>query len=893
MATLVMTSSWNPGRLRVTYETFAGGMKITKLEGCRTDGSSSYLTNKKSVTFYTVSGYKQTVAISNHVRFNANSSYYDWALTNTIYVHGSGSVTLYIKLPTGSVAWSGATFSGTFTLPAYTGPSVASASAASNATGAITYSGSGSQGTQLIPSLLTASGYTQVNYVTAAGNTWIDTGLKAKSTTRIDCAFQYTSTTTQQRVFGTGVDDASGQLSVHVYINGNGSMAWAYQNTVGNWTSLFTQYDNKVHTIKVDAQNNTVVFDGQSRTMGTTRTNTSTDNIALFGRSNGSNYMTGNIYCCRIYEGGTLVRDFVPAKRNSDSVYGLYDVKNGAFYTGKVNALSGTTSFNSPYVWNVNGNINAMSGTKTGLSQNTAYTCTFTVRDVLGLTASWSQSVTTKGSWTVSYAANGGTSTPASQTKNYNVALTLASAISKNNTTQNGYTVTFDPNTGSVSPTSKTATDTVKWTFSKWKATDGTQYNASASYTANASTTMTAQWTSTISSHGSITTPSASKTAGTSTRKVDFDAATNGGSCSTASLNSTATVTYSSSGWYTATSGGTKRCVNGGSYTPSSSETVHAQWTSSTGSFSAITLPNATHADSSSTRTVSFDATTNGGTCSTASLNSIATVTHPLNGWYTANSGGTKRGTYNQTYTPSAAEKLYAQFGSSTGTFPAITLPAATKANGSTSWTITINANGGTSTIATLTSEATITYSQTGWWTSASGGTNRGNSGATYTPSATEQVYAQFSSSTGTYSSVTFPTAAECIKEGYILLGFSTSSTATTPTYQPGESFTPNQSDIYYAIWQAAIKKIDYKVNGVWKKGIVYIKTDEVWKLSYKQSGDTEDTIETYSNYDDLLTALDRDIVATDITIELVPNGWRQSENVFIKVNGVWKEVIY
>ena len=417
MATLVMTSSgWSPGRLRVTYETFAGGMKITKLEGCRTDGYSSYLTDKKSVTFYTVSGYNQTVAISNHVRFNANSSYYNWALTNTIYVHGSGSVTLYIKLPTGSVAWSGATFSGTFTLPAYTGPSVASASAASNATGAITYSGSGSQGTQLIPSLLTASGYTQVNYVTAAGNTWIDTGLKAKSTTRIDCAFQYTSATTQQRVFGTGVDNVSGQLSVHVYINGNGSMAWAYQNTVGNWTSLFTQYDNKVHTIKVDAQNNTVVFDGQSRSMGTTRTNTSSDNIALFGRSNGSNYMTGNIYCCRIYEGGTLVRDFVPARRNSDSVYGLYDVKNNAFYTGKVSALSGTTSFNSPYVWNVNGNINAMSGTKTGLSQNTAYTCTFTVRDVLGLTASWSQSVTTKGSWTVSYAANGGTSTPSSQT---------------------------------------------------------------------------------------------------------------------------------------------------------------------------------------------------------------------------------------------------------------------------------------------------------------------------------------------------------------------------------------------------------------------------------------------------------------------------------------------
>lgn len=77
MATLVMTSSgWSPGRIRVTYETFAGGMKITKLEGCRTDGYRSYLPDAKTVTFYTVSGYNQTVSVSGHyVDFGKSSSY--------------------------------------------------------------------------------------------------------------------------------------------------------------------------------------------------------------------------------------------------------------------------------------------------------------------------------------------------------------------------------------------------------------------------------------------------------------------------------------------------------------------------------------------------------------------------------------------------------------------------------------------------------------------------------------------------------------------------------------------------------------------------------------------------------------------------------------------------
>lgn len=186
---------------------------------------------------------------------------------------------------------------------------------------------------------------------------------------------------------------------------------------------------------------------------------------------------------------------------------------------------------------------------------------------------------------------------------------------------------------------------------------------------------MTAQWSTSTST--SITTPSATKASGTSTRKVTFNATTNGGTCSTASLNSTATVTYSSNGWYTATSGGTKRCNNGGSYSPSAAETVYAQWGSSTGTFSKVTLPAATKANGTSTRTVTFDA--NGGSCSTTSLNSTATVTYSQTGWWTSASGGTNRGNASAQYTPSAAETLYAQFSSSTGTYSAITLPTATR----------------------------------------------------------------------------------------------------------------------------------------------------------------------------------------------------------------------
>lgn len=74
--------------------------------------------------------------------------------------------------------------------------------------------------------------------------------------------------------------------------------------------------------------------------------------------------------------------------------------------------------------------------------------------------------VPAKPSYTVSYAANGGTSTPASQTKWYGENLTLQGSISKT-----GYR------------------------FANWKATNGTAYNASGTYSTDAGTTMTAQWT--------------------------------------------------------------------------------------------------------------------------------------------------------------------------------------------------------------------------------------------------------------------------------------------------------------------------------------------------------------------------------------------------------------
>lgn len=195
----------------------------------------------------------------------------------------------------------------------------------------------------------------------------------------------------------------------------------------------------------------------------------------------------------------------------------------------------------------------------------------------------------------ITYAANGGSSTPSGQTLDYNGSITLASGISRSNSTADGYTVTYNSNGGNTpSSTSQTQKNTVKYTFAGWKSSkNSTTYDAGASYAVNGTATMTAQW-STSTTKGTLTSPTCSKNNTTSTRTITYNA--NGGTCATSSATSSATVTYALAGWYTATSGGTKRVNGNTSYTPSATETLYAQWTPTTGSYSSVTLPTASRA---------------------------------------------------------------------------------------------------------------------------------------------------------------------------------------------------------------------------------------------------------------------------------------------------------
>lgn len=52
------------------------------------------------------------------------------------------------------------------------------------------------------------------------------------------------------------------------------------------------------------------------------------------------------------------------------------------------------------------------------------------------------------------------------------------------------------------------------------------------------------------------------------------------------------------------------------------------------------------------------------------------------------------------------------------------------------------------------------------------------------------------------------------VRTGYTFLGWSKSTTATSPSYQPGDTFTENANTNLYAVWEANGYKVTYDANG-------------------------------------------------------------------------------
>ena len=204
-----------------------------------------------------------------------------------------------------------------------------------------------------------------------------------------------------------------------------------------------------------------------------------------------------------------------------------WDANGGSVSPSSFTQSSGSLSTTAPTPtltgYSFNGWYSASSGGSLIVSAGNSYTPTSDIT----LYAQW-----TANTYTVSYDANGGSGAPSSQTKTYNVTLTLSSTVP----TRTGYT------------------------FNNWNTASGgggTSYASGASYTNNASVTLYAQWTQNPSVPGNPSNTSVGST--TQTTNLTTTLIRNSNTNKTQSWNSTGSGSFTIS--WTGGSGATSHEV--------------------------------------------------------------------------------------------------------------------------------------------------------------------------------------------------------------------------------------------------------------------------------------------------------------------------------------------
>ena len=174
------------------------------------------------------------------------------------------------------------------------------------------------------------NGYTELEYIESTGTQYIDTGVAPSNNTGFIIDFQYTNTdTTEQIIIGSFdpnflIDRAEGKLS------------YAYRTGQGLDELFPTSAESFIarHTMELNWKNNgKFVFEDITRNLPSISFINSRP-IYIFSCS-GLTYLntkSGRVYSVKISNNSDVVRNMIPARRNSDGVVGMYDTVTDTFF---------------------------------------------------------------------------------------------------------------------------------------------------------------------------------------------------------------------------------------------------------------------------------------------------------------------------------------------------------------------------------------------------------------------------------------------------------------------------------------------------------------------------------------------------------------------------------
>lgn len=178
-----------------------------------------------------------------------------------------------------------------------------------------------------------ASGYTQLEYIQSSGTQYIDTGFAPKNTSRVIMSFEFTENSTGAAFMCRDSNNSSNLFGVF-------NISGTFRSDFGTTKVSFSSSLSPLQKLTIDRNKNVCTI-GSETVTNTDATFTSPRSLFLLASNDNGTaayFGKGKLYSCKIYDNGTLIRDYIPCKNASGTV-GLWDDVNSVFYT---NAGTGT-----------------------------------------------------------------------------------------------------------------------------------------------------------------------------------------------------------------------------------------------------------------------------------------------------------------------------------------------------------------------------------------------------------------------------------------------------------------------------------------------------------------------------------------------------------------------
>lgn len=184
------------------------------------------------------------------------------------------------------------------------------------------------------------SGYVELEYIHGEGPrgglyaTAIDSDYKPNNNTKIEIDIMFTNNATGMKnqivFFGTTNSFTTDAFGLYFGSDDNAKLWSSYGTDDMDLSDYFTGALNTKYNIVSDK--NQVYIDGNLIYTHTASTFQSTGYLIIGGSNwNYGKWLKGNIYSCKIWDNGTLIRNYIPCRRTSDSKVGMYDLVRNRF----------------------------------------------------------------------------------------------------------------------------------------------------------------------------------------------------------------------------------------------------------------------------------------------------------------------------------------------------------------------------------------------------------------------------------------------------------------------------------------------------------------------------------------------------------------------------------